>query len=85
MLVDSAAATATAVAEALAAMGLARTAGGGGVRHLVTGDLASYAHVARVLEGPPGPIEPVALPLPARTAWPAPPKAGATDRRAVAR
>ncbi|MDF1524086.1 MAG: glutamate racemase, partial [Trueperaceae bacterium] len=51
-LVDSASATAEAVARALRAAGLARGARPGGVRHLVTGDVASYAHVARVLDGP---------------------------------
>lgn len=81
-LVDSAAATASAVADALAAHGLARTSGGGGVRHLVTGDLPSYAHVARVLDGPEGPIEPLTLPLPTRPAWSGAPRAGAA---AVAR
>lgn len=81
-LVDSASATAAAVADALAAHGLARTGGGGGVRHLVTGDLPSYAHVARVLEGPEGPMEPLALPLPPRPDWSAAPPTGAA---AVAR
>jgi glutamate racemase len=71
-LVDSATATADAVATALRATGLARTQGPGGVRHLVTGDVASYAHVARVLNGPEGPIEALPHPLAARRAVPQP-------------
>jgi glutamate racemase len=74
VLVDSAEATAAAVAGALAALGIARQdAGreraGGTVRHLVTGDLPSYAHVARILDGPAGPIEHLALPVPVRPGW----------------
>lgn len=66
--VDSAQATASAVAEALQRLGLARPTGVGGVRHLVTGDLPTYAHVARMLRGPEGPIEALPLPLaPRRT------------------
>ncbi len=68
-LVDSATATAAAVAAALTGLGLARCDGGGGVHHLVTGDLPSYAHVAQVLDGPEGPIEPLPLPLPVRPGW----------------
>ena len=84
-LVDSAAATAAAVATALGAHGLARGDGGGAVRHLVTGDLPSYAHVARILDGPEGPIEPLALPLPVRPRWSAAPRppALAAGTRAV--
>ena len=74
-LVDSAAATAIAVVDALADLGLARHDGRGGVHHLVTGDLPSYAHVARVLDGPDGPIEPLALPLPVRPGWSTAPRA----------
>ncbi|MFN2322450.1 MAG: glutamate racemase [Trueperaceae bacterium] len=84
-LVDSAAATAAAVAAALTELGLARSDGGGGVHHLVTGDLPSYAHVARVLDGPEGPIEPLALPLPVRPAWSTPSLVAAASATAVLR
>lgn len=75
-LVDSAAATARVVADTLPDLGLARAGGAGRVRHLVTGDLASYAHVAAVLDGPAGPIEALTLPLPARPTWADPRGAG---------
>lgn len=70
-LVDSAEATAEAVAEGLAALGLSGPAAQrqGRVEHLVTGDLDSYVEVARVLGGPQGPVHALAHPLPARPAW----------------
>ncbi len=61
-LVDSADSTAAVVARDLHAMGLAATGPGPGeVRHLVTGDVASYLHTARILGGPLGPAERVEL------------------------
>ncbi len=60
-LVDSAESTARVVARDLGTMGLARSAGSGGVQHLVTGDLASYRHTAHILGGPDGPVERVTL------------------------
>jgi glutamate racemase len=71
-LVDSAAATAAVVERELAARGLARAAGGprGRVEHLVTGDVASYRHVAALLGGPAGTVAHLPLPLPSRPSWP---------------
>lgn len=61
-LVDSAESTAAVVARDLAAMGLAAPPSAAGeVRHLVTGDVASYLHTAKVLGGPLGPAERVVL------------------------
>jgi len=61
-LVDSAEATAAVVAADLRALGLAAPPGsGGGVRHLVTGDVDAYLHTAAVLGGPAGPAEHVSL------------------------
>ncbi len=76
-LVDSAEATADVVAGELRRLGLARPAGHGHVRHLVTGDLPSYRHVAAVLDGPAGPVEALPLPLPVRPAWAARSEVGA--------
>lgn len=58
-LVDSAEETAATVARDLADAGLRAAPRGrsGRVRHLVSGDLPSYRHTARVLDGPEGPIE----------------------------
>jgi glutamate racemase len=72
-LVDSAAATADAVAGALARHGLARppSSGPGRVAHLVTGDVANYRHVAAMLGGPSGSVDHLPLPLPVRRPWPA--------------
>jgi len=65
-LVDSAESTAAVVARDLQALGLAAPPGSrGGVRHLVTGDVASYLHTASVLGGPEGPAEHVSLAGPA--------------------
>jgi len=61
-LVDSAASTAAVVARDLRRTGLAAPAGAeGSVRHLVTGDVATYLHTAQVLGGPLGPAEHVVL------------------------
>ena len=61
-LVDSAESTAAVVARDLSNAGLAAPAGSvGSVRHLVTGDVASYLHTASVLCGPAGPAEHVVL------------------------
>ena len=70
-LVDSAAVTAELVADALAALGLARPATGapGRVEHLVTGDLESYRHVAGILGGPGGSVTHLPLPRPPRAPW----------------
>ncbi len=57
LLIDSAEATAEQVATELTGLGLAterRTPGT--VRHLVTGDVASYRHTAKVLGGPDGSV-----------------------------
>lgn len=66
-LVDSAAETAAVVAADLAEAGLlTQRATPGTVRHLVTGDVASYRHACRLLGGPEGPVERLPLPLGAR-------------------
>lgn len=68
-LVDSAASTAAVVARDLRAMGLAAPSGAPGtVVHLVTGDLDSYRHTARILGGPDGPMERIELAPRARAA-----------------
>jgi len=62
-LVDSAESTAAVVAADLRALAMAAPPGSaGGVRHLVTGDVASYLHTAAVLGGPDGPAERIDLP-----------------------
>jgi glutamate racemase len=64
-LLDSAEETARVVAHDLALLNLANPSPAPGtVRHLVTGDLPSYAHTARTLGGPEGPLERVALGAP---------------------
>jgi len=70
-LVDGAAATAEAVADGLARLGMARSAAPapGRVLQLVTGDLESYRHVAAILGGPAGDVLPLHLPLTPRAAW----------------
>lgn len=61
-LLDSAEETARAVAHDLALLDLANPGGEpGAVRHLVTGDIPSYAHTARLLGGPEGALERVAF------------------------
>lgn len=61
-LVDSAEATAARVSGDLEALGLkADRHGPGTVAHLVTGDLPSYHHTARILGGPDGPTTRVVL------------------------
>ena len=63
-LVDSAEETAATVATDLAGMDLtAERQRAGTIHHLVTGDLDSYLHTARVLGGPEGSAERVPLPL----------------------
>ncbi|MEX2534333.1 MAG: glutamate racemase [Trueperaceae bacterium] len=63
-LVDSAEETARAVAADLTALGLAATRDRSGrIHHLVTGDLDSYLHTARVLDGPLGTAERLTFPL----------------------
>jgi len=71
-LVDSAAATAAVVERELAARGLARApdTARGRVEHLVTGDVASYRHVASLLGGPDGSVAHLPLPLASRPSWP---------------
>jgi glutamate racemase len=78
-LVDSAAATADAVGAALVGRGLARADDGrpGRIDHLVTGDLATYRHVAAVLGGPGGAMAHLPLPLPRRPPWTLPMAVGA--------
>jgi len=78
-LVDSARATAEVVAEGLARLQLARPAAAtvGRVQQWVTGDLASYRHVAAILGGPAGDVLPLRLPLAPRAAWTASPEAAA--------
>ncbi len=61
-MVDSAESTAAVVARDLRTMGLAAPPGQAGiVRHLVTGDVDSYRHTARILHGPDGPVERIEL------------------------
>lgn len=61
-LVDSAESTAAVVARDLQAMGLAaRGPEAGEVHHLVTGDVTTYLHTARILGGPLGPAERIDL------------------------
>ena len=61
-LVDSAESTAAVVSADLRSMGLAAPEGAAGaVRHLVTGDVDTYLHTARILDGPMGPAERVVL------------------------
>ncbi|HEX7005158.1 MAG TPA: glutamate racemase [Trueperaceae bacterium] len=68
-LVDSAESTAATVAGDLEKMGLTSPREREGrIHHLVTGDLDSYLHTARVLGGPEGTAERLALPLGPRDA-----------------
>ena len=63
-LVDSAEETAARVAADLEGLGLdARRERSGRIHHLVTGDLDSYLHTARVIGGPEGTSERLPLPL----------------------
>jgi len=63
-LVDSADETAAVVARELRAAGLQNTTGQlGGVHHLVSGDIPSYLHTARILGGPEGQVERFLVPL----------------------
>lgn len=63
-LVDSAQETAATVAADLDQWGMgAKSERVGTIRHLVTGDLDSYLHTARVLGGPEGSAERLPLPL----------------------
>ena len=70
-LIDTAETTADLVARELRALGLAHpdSDGPGGVTQLVTGDVANYRHVAPLLDGPPGAVLPLPLPLIRRSAW----------------
>lgn len=70
-LVDTAETTAASVARELRALGLTRPDHGqlGEITQLVTGDLANYRHVARLLGGPPGALVPLSLPLLRRSRW----------------
>lgn len=61
-LLDSAQETAEVVSRDLAALGLRRSSAvPGRVHHLVSGDLPSYRHTARILGGPAGTLERVFL------------------------